>query len=429
VLDSHSQDGTKVLVFDLPVSCEWHELKEIFGKYGTVLFASTGRPFVKGQGKGAGAVSSAAVMAATLDKPVGEVRFTVAHEALKAIETLNGTEFQGKIINVEADKSSADGTKLLIYDLPDATHWQALKDYFSTAGTVAYAGVRGGSKGGGKGKGGGGPPDGAPGGPYVVLPPGGGYGAMAAMQPALLAPEPAEPAGPPTISGEIRYENPEHAAQAVAMLDGSLFNGVTIGVAQDGLSKDGSRVIVSKLPEDASWQDLKDHFQTIGPVAYSGIRRPWNPNGPFDGFKGKGKGKGKGFKGAPFGGGFGGPPPMAFGAFGAEIGFLGEIRYDSPLPAQQAVATLDGSNLKGCPIQVQVDPSSPDGSKLVVANLAPNTAWQDLKDHFQACGPVAYATIHSGPGLPPLGIPEGMVPLPMEKGFEKGKGKGWKGKW
>lgn len=425
VLDPHSQDGTKVLVSDLAVTCEWHELKEIFGKYGNVLFASTGRPFVKGAGKGKGAVvppSPALMMAVALNRPVGEVRFSAAHEAQKAVETLHGTDFQGAAINVEADKSSTDGTKILIYDLPDTTHYQALKDYFSTAGTVLYAGIKGGAKGKGKGKG----PE--YGGPSVVMPPPNQFGITLPSQmghmgmtfPGQMFEEQEIPSGPPTVCGEIRYENPEHAAQAVAMLDGSLFSGVTIGVAIDGLCKDNSRVIVSKLSEDASWQDLKDHFQTIGPVAYSGIRRPW-------GDKSKGKGfKGKGFKGEmDFFGGLGAMPM----AFGGEIGFLGEIRFDSPLPAQQAVATLDGSNLKGCPIQVQIDPSTPGGSKLLVANLAPNTAWQDLKDHFSSCGPVAYATIHSGPGLPPLGNPEVMM-MPMDKGF-KGKGKGFKGfgKW
>mmetsp|Transcript_45814 Transcript_45814/g.90237 ORF Transcript_45814/g.90237 Transcript_45814/m.90237 type:complete len:255 (-) Transcript_45814:263-1027(-) len=35
----------------------------------------------------------------------------------------------------------------------------------------------------------------------------------------------------------------------------------------------GWKVVISRLPEGASWQDIKDHFRRVGPVAYANVNQ------------------------------------------------------------------------------------------------------------------------------------------------------------
>merc|ERR1719329_1871186 len=139
--------------------------------------------------------------------------------------------------------------------------------------------------------------------------------------------------------GEIRYDNPLHAQMAVAMLNGSAFNGGMITVNWDMNSKDGTKLIVEGIPPGTEWQELKDHFAQMGTVAFAGV-------------KGAAKGKGKG---GDVGGGFGGCGGMMMGgmnpmqgmmmnmgmATGSGNGEIGEIRYDDPMHAQMAVSNLN----------------------------------------------------------------------------------------
>lgn len=357
VPDTHSQDGTKVLVYNMPPGIEWQELKDHFSQVGTVCFASIGRRGAGGKGADAGGSTAFAHHApppSVKGGPpcVGEVRFSSPDEASQAMRTFNGGSFGGNVINIERDRSSQDGSKVLIYNLPGGTMWQDLKDFFSACGRVSFAGISG-QKGAGKR---GAAHFGADGGGGVV----GANGVPL----------------PPITIGEVRFENPQDADKAAQVLGGTLLNGGQISIHKDATAKDGSRLIVSNVPPGTPWQDLKDHFTAIGPVAYAGVN---------NGFGGKGKAKGKD-KGGGFDGGccLEGPPPV------------GEVRFNDPQCAQIALRSLDQSVLRGSPVSVRQDEHSLDGSKLLISNLPPGCMWQELKDHFQTIGTVAFAVVHKG---------------------------------
>jgi len=138
--------------------------------------------------------------------------------------------------------------------------------------------------------------------------------------------------------------------------------------------------------------------------------------GPHAGYS-KGKGKGKDsdgvvgmaldlIKGLMKGGKGGGGKGKRGGGGPPQVGL---IRYDDPMSAQHALETLNGSYLMGSPITVEVDPSSAEGTKLVVHGVPGGCAWQELKDHFKECGVVAYAGFREdagsfGGGGDPYGI-------------------------
>merc|ERR1719499_2349764 len=100
-----------------------------------------------------------------------------------------------------------------------------------------------------------------------------------------------------------------------------------------------------------------------------------------------GMGMGKGNK--MMGGGMMGGGMMGAGGAGSK----GEIRYDNPMCAQQALAGLQGTELNGAQITIGQDVTSKDGTKLWVTGIAPGTSWQELKDHFAQAGQVAFANV------------------------------------
>lgn len=75
--------GTQLFVGGLPAGCNWKDLKDLFKPIGEVDRADV---FKKGG--------------------MGTVRFTSVEDANKAIETLNGTDFQGSTIEVRVDKKA-----------------------------------------------------------------------------------------------------------------------------------------------------------------------------------------------------------------------------------------------------------------------------------------------------------------------------------
>eukprot|EP00747_Dinoflagellata_sp_TGD_P164563 gnl/TRDRNA2_/TRDRNA2_184657_c0_seq1.p1 gnl/TRDRNA2_/TRDRNA2_184657_c0~~gnl/TRDRNA2_/TRDRNA2_184657_c0_seq1.p1 ORF type:complete len:240 (+),score=52.32 gnl/TRDRNA2_/TRDRNA2_184657_c0_seq1:70-789(+) len=79
--------------------------------------------------------------------------------------------------------------------------------------------------------------------------------------------------------GEIRYDDPSHAQQAMNMLNGSMLAGSQISIEFDMSSKDSTKLIVHGIPPGIQWQELKDHFKVIGTVAYSGIKGDNNKGG------------------------------------------------------------------------------------------------------------------------------------------------------
>jgi len=150
----------------------------------------------------------------------------------------------------------------------------------------------------------------------------------------------------------------------------------------------------------------------------------------------KGKGKGKGGEGgddAAADGGCEGMDAMAMmgmpgmdammgmGGMGGGGTAVGEIRYDDPTHAYDAGATLDGTQINGCTISIKLDPRSQDGTKLIVEGLPSGIEWQELKDHFNRVGPVAYAGVkeQNAGGGAAGGLAQMMM---MMKGKAAGKG-------
>jgi RNA recognition motif-containing protein len=263
---------------------------------------------------------------------------------------VHGSTFGGAQLTVKADSNSKDGTKCFIHGVPIGTQWQDLKDHCSQAGTVAFCAVKGERDNTGQGE------------------------------------------------GEIRYDDPAHAVEALS-LDGSVLCGAVIKVQADSGREDKLRIF--GLPARCQWQELKDHFATIGQVAFANVKPPTGFGGGFGGFDmGKGCGGGVG---------------------------MGEVRFDDPSLVHAAVQSLDGSDLGGSAITVRIDQTSKDGSKVIVSGIPPGVDWQRLKDHFSSVGQVAYASVKGGGkgGLAPLGMPQFS---PMMKGGPDMGMKGMKGK-
>jgi len=114
--DSNSQDGSKVVAYGVPASCQWQELKDHFAQVGQVAYANILAP-----------------------GGPGEVRMETAEEAQRALAMLHGADVMGCIITVAMDRCSKDGTRLIVGNLPPNINWQQMKDIFSQAGTVAFA--------------------------------------------------------------------------------------------------------------------------------------------------------------------------------------------------------------------------------------------------------------------------------------------------
>mmetsp|Transcript_6253 Transcript_6253/g.16132 ORF Transcript_6253/g.16132 Transcript_6253/m.16132 type:complete len:250 (-) Transcript_6253:380-1129(-) len=154
----------------------------------------------------------------------------------------------------------------------------------------------------------------------------------------------------------------------------------------------GKRCYVGNLSWRTSWQDLKDHFRQVGNVVFAEVMME-----PGDQRRSKG---------------------------------CGIVEFETPEEAARAIMELHDSILEGRKLMVREDredyelkrrtgggggyrggrgmggrppmgggygappgaPSGP-GKCVFVSNLAWETSWQDLKDHFKQSGNVVYADI------------------------------------
>lgn len=341
---------------------------------------------------------------------VGEVRYYTKEDADRAIEMFNGVSFRDGTINVRPDLSSANGTKVLVFNVPVGTEWTELQEHFVQAGQIAFCGIDAAlkSKGKDKGKGKcksffpadtfpataapvvvygttpGGPSDFGdvwrsniqqPGQPFADPIMGGG-----SQEPSSASGFPhGAGAGGGAGAGEIRFDCSATAQQAIALLNGSTFQNSTISVVQDGGCRDGSRVLVFGVPPDAERQDMKVHFEQAGRVE-------------FCGWKGKGKGKDKAFdKGCGKGPGkflpmSGQPSPQL-----AAPDLVGEVRFDTPATADQAIMLLSGGLMNGSTITVEQDGTCRDASRVLVRGVPEGTHKITLRDHFAQVGKVVFA--------------------------------------
>ncbi|KAI9145490.1 hypothetical protein BKA69DRAFT_1121332 [Paraphysoderma sedebokerense] len=153
--------GNRALwIGNLPFSVTWQDLKDLLRSTGgNPLRADIAMDFRTGRSRGH-----------------GTALFATAEEAEKAIETLNGTEFQGRKIEVRADNGFVEGApyqpferdmmmkrrnfgynnrrfngpavsgnfagrQLYVGNLPFTVAWQDLKDLFRNAGNVVRADI------------------------------------------------------------------------------------------------------------------------------------------------------------------------------------------------------------------------------------------------------------------------------------------------
>jgi len=127
--------------------------------------------------------------------------------------------------------------------------------------------------------------------------------------------------------------------------------------------KQGCRVYVGNLAWDVAWQDLKDHMRQAGDVTFAEVMQ-------------EADGRSKG---------------------------CGIVEFANAQAAQQAIATLNDSDLKGRMIFVREDRENRQGMggggnscSVYVGNLHFDVSWQDLKDHMRATGNVDQADILTG---------------------------------
>ncbi|KAJ3217950.1 hypothetical protein HDU67_006978 [Dinochytrium kinnereticum] len=115
--------GRVLFVGNLPFTVQWQELKDHFRQFGSVQRADVQQD---GQGRSRG---------------YGQIVMSTQEEAAAAVKALNGTEFQGRSIEVREDKyageaggSQVGGTQVFVGNLPYSTRWQDLKDLFRPHG-------------------------------------------------------------------------------------------------------------------------------------------------------------------------------------------------------------------------------------------------------------------------------------------------------
>jgi len=75
---------------------------------------------------------------------------------------------------------------------------------------------------------------------------------------------------------------------------------------------------------------------------------------------------------------------------------FGEVRFTNSAAAWKAKVELDGSNLLGKRLRVELDCSTDSLTKVLVHGLHKAVMWQELKDHFKKAGEIAFAAVHGG---------------------------------
>eukprot|EP00933_Yihiella_yeosuensis_P061570 TRINITY_DN6439_c2_g1_i1.p1 TRINITY_DN6439_c2_g1~~TRINITY_DN6439_c2_g1_i1.p1 ORF type:complete len:581 (-),score=132.50 TRINITY_DN6439_c2_g1_i1:275-1939(-) len=354
-LDLKSQDGTRVLVHNLPAGTSWQALKEHFGQIGHVVFSQVHR----GESPRGGAPPPVApaypAARGGACKAVGEVRYSNPGDAQAAIAELSGRFLKGHSVTIKADNTSKDGAKVLIMGISSAVDWKDIKDFMSEVGPVAYAKVTE-----------------IPG-VAAPAPSAAGRSAYGGRESGGMGGGAAYGGGGQGAVGEVRFDDPAHAQMAVDRVNGTFVNGSKVYVSLDQASHDGAKIVVTGLKPSFRWQELKDIFSHIGQVAYAAVTGTTAASTPAHGGA---------VASRP------GRPRII-----SHEGGCGEVRYANPAHAQNALVQLNGSEMRGSIIQVTEDARSQDGSKLFVQNLPGGIEWQELKDHFAECGEVAFSGI------------------------------------
>jgi len=150
---------------------------------------------------------------------------------------------------------------------------------------------------------------------------------------------------------KIKFATDEEAKRATQELDGSVLGGDALRVTYSTRSFD-SFVNVQGVPRHVGEEELRDHFQMVGPTQTI-IR--------------------------------------------FEDTLFGEVRFKTADEAWNAKIELDGSELYDKILRVELDCSTDYMNKVLVHGINPGVKWQELKDHFKQAGEIVFATIHGGP--------------------------------
>ena len=347
--------GTKVYVGNLSWETSWQDLKDHFRQAGEVTHADVIQS-ADGRSKGCGLVT-----------------FSTAREAANAISTLHDSVLHSRAIFVREDREAAlpglpappqvrgagvpvpalprapppraptttpsePGARVFINNLAFETSWQDLKDHFRQAGEVVHADVMMGQDGRSKG------------------------------------------------CGMVTFATAREAANAIQSLNSTSINGRVIYVREDREAVRRRRrhrrrcscprcprcfppPIPAPPPALPRSLTLRVHACVRG-QALPGLPAPASRSSPA----------------GPVGSGGAAPPPFAGGL--------------PPARAAAAPPLLGRPGGAGAgPPGAQAGAGAPAtaGTKVYVGNLAWETSWQDLKDHFRAVGDVLHADVMMGP--------------------------------
>lgn len=385
---------------------------------------------------------------------VGEVQFASREVAHRARHLLDGTLITSKSTLASAHICVAfdlvSDCTLLVHNMPAGIDSQELRDHFAAAGSVVSASVQNsgsvasGAVGGEAGRGpaalagaaaraefstGGDVRDSA----AETTAPGAAAGTAASGAEALaelsVAPETMGQAALAMVAngsvlaglavsiGAVQYQTPGVAQTAMQMLDGSDLRGSRLSVQLDMSSVTGCKLTVSNLPRGCTDDELRQHCTVAGEVPFASIHLAAAAGGPTlqipgqaqpPGQQALGNGKLCRYFNTQYGCRYGAnciflhdpnapalqvstaPDHTVPTGAGTRIG---AAFYKSVAAAQAALQLLDGSEFGGSKLQVQFDPSSMDGCKLLISNIPPGVSGRDLANHCAVAGEVPFASI------------------------------------
>jgi RNA recognition motif-containing protein len=341
---SEDQKNKRVYVGNLAWEVGWQDLKDhmkstgLDVKIANVLIGPDGR-----------------------SKGCGIVEFHTAEDAQKAVEQLNDTELRGRQIFVREDREDqrqhqaaapeSKGRRVYVGNLSWDVAWQDLKDHMREAGEVVHA--------------------------EVIR----------------------EHTGRSKGCGIVEYATEEEARNAITTMTDTELQGRMIFVREDretgagastAMNRNNPSVYVWNLAPETTWQELKDHMRKAGNVDSATIL----PNTQGDSTS------------------------------------CGVVVYQRPQEAIRAIRELQHSELNGQTISIREDRNRQRGGSgggrggrasigsgrgrgggggagrgrrqefaVQVDNLASQTTWRELKDHFRQCGEVTHAEVKtSGSG-------------------------------
>jgi len=224
--DKPADEPRMVYVANLPFQAEWQELKDFMKQAGTVEFAS---------------IMTDAGADAGRSRGIGYVRYSTEEEAQYAVESLNGAEFDGRVISVDAWKGGK----------PRSDGKGDGKGGMQTAYRSSSQGASEGfSRGSAKGKA-----------PY------GGFSGWVYIEPGQLsAPWRQHSASKGSSASGFAKSSGKGFKAGGKALDRYSFSSAKVHGDQSQM------VYVGNLPFEAEWQELKDHMKQAGNVEFVSTR-------------------------------------------------------------------------------------------------------------------------------------------------------------